>query len=170
MTCDDVQQHIHRFLDTELPPPMLLAVARHAGGCSACEARIRELSDLGDALRADVDLSLATFDMSGVWAGVAKGLDVHDGEMARARRRRALPLWGSGLAAAAVLVAMLDLFPRVVQTPPHDQTATQGHVTQPERRAAAIDRLAVEKSQEVSVRRDHKGFTLIALGSVNEAP
>lgn len=169
MTCDDVQQHIHRFLDTELPPPMLLAVARHAGGCSACEARIRELSDLGDALRADVDAALATFAMADVWAGVAKGLDAHDAELARARRRRALPLWGSGLAAAAVLVAMLDILPRP-GTGSGPQAARVQPPVQPVRQVAAIDRLAVENRHEVQVRRDQKGFTLIALGAGNEAP
>ncbi|MCW5893561.1 MAG: zf-HC2 domain-containing protein [bacterium] len=164
MTCDDVQQHIHRFLDTELPPPMLLAVARHAGGCSACETRIRELSDLGDALRAEAEAALATLDMTQVWAGVAKGLDAHDAEVTRRRRLRALPLWGSGLAAAAVLVALLD-------GPRPDVQMTTSHVVQqqPVRQVAAIDRLAVENRHQVSVRRDQKGFTLIALGDGNEA-
>lgn len=164
MTCDDVQQHIHRFLDTELPPPMLLAVARHAGGCSACEARIRELSDLGDLLRADADASLASLDMTGVWAGVEKGLDAHDAEVSRSRRLRALPLWGSGLAAAAVLVALLD------GSPSPNGSTTPPHVQPPPRQVAAIDRLAVENRHQVSVRRDQKGFTLIALGAGNEAP
>lgn len=163
MTCDDVQQHIHRFLDTELPPPMLLAVARHAGGCSACDTRIRELSDLGDAVRADADAALETLDMRDVWAGVVKGLDAHDAETTRRRRLRALPLWGSGLAAAAVLVALLDGSPRP------NVPAPSAQVPQPVRQVAAIDRLAVENHQ-VSVRRDQKGFTLIALGDGNEAP
>jgi anti-sigma factor RsiW len=169
MTCDDVQQHIHRFLDTELPPPMLLAVARHAGCCSACDARIRELSDLGDLIRADADAALASLDMSGVWAGVEKGLDAHDAEVAHRRRLRALPLWGSGVAAAAVLVALLDNSP-APKPSISDMARQTPTVQQPVRQVAAIDRLAVENRHQISVRRDQKGFTLIALGAGNEAP
>src|SRR5262249_62216559 len=46
MDCQDVEQLLDGFVDTELSPPELLDVARHAATCTACDGAVRELTDL----------------------------------------------------------------------------------------------------------------------------
>ncbi len=77
MTCAEVEGLLDAFIDAELPAPALLAVARHAGGCEACER---------------------------VWPAVSQGVERHDARVEWRRRLRTVPAWGVALAVAASAV------------------------------------------------------------------
>lgn len=107
MTCDDVERLLHAFVDTELPPPMLLAVARHAGSCLACDDAIRELTGLREAVVGSVESSVDDLDLSGVWNAVSTAIDRHDRHAARETSRASAAWRVPALAlAATVLLAV----------------------------------------------------------------
>jgi anti-sigma factor RsiW len=70
MTCGDVETLLDAFLDSELPPPMLVAVARHAGGCNACDQAVRSLTSLREAVADTVRRDAEEVDLSGLWSHV----------------------------------------------------------------------------------------------------
>src|SRR5689334_11299137 len=102
MTCDDVTQLLDAFVDTELPPPMLVAVARHAAGCTACDVAVRDLSSVHDAVERTLAADAETLDLSRVWPAVAAAADRVDARRAWVVRLRTAPVWS---AAALALVA-----------------------------------------------------------------
>ena len=73
MTCGEVTELLDAFVDAELPAPMLLSVARHAGGCAACDASIRELSALHEAVERVAREDADAIDLNGVWPAVEAG-------------------------------------------------------------------------------------------------
>lgn len=109
MTCPDVEQLLDAFVDTELPPPQLLDVARHAAGCAACDGAIRDLSVLRQSVAALVEREARTLDLSGVWPAIAAAMDAGDQHPLRPaarvlRLQRAVPtapVWGALMALAA---------------------------------------------------------------------
>jgi anti-sigma factor RsiW len=105
MTCADVAQLLDAFVDAELPAPMLLAVARHAGGCAACDASLREMSALHETVERAARAEAEALDLTGVWPAVAREIDRVDARGAWRRRLRVAPGWGIGLAAAAAAAA-----------------------------------------------------------------
>ena len=158
MTCAEVAPLLDAFVDTELPAPMLLAVARHAGGCGACDGALRELV----ALREAVERSVRTegLDLSGIWPAVEAGVARTEARRTWRRRLRAAPAWGVAVAAAAGAILWLRTpapqAPRVVARPRANQTV--------------IERLDSEGAR-FELRRERKyGTTLIMVsGDGDEA-
>jgi anti-sigma factor RsiW len=156
MTCADLEQHLDRFLDTELPPPMLLEIARHAAACPSCEETVRQMTSLHDAVARVAREEAAGLDLSGIWPGVATRIERMSARRAWARRLRSAPVWAATLAAAASLAlwvrapeppAQIASAPRVVRA-----------ATRMSPNMAYIDRLA---GKGLSVRREPKAGTTI---------
>lgn len=186
MTCDDVRRLLHPFVDTELPPPMLLAVARHAGSCLACDAALRELTELREALVGAVDRRLETLDLGGVWTGVSQAIDRHETRVHRDARVRRLAVWGPTLALAAGVALSVGLWngwtsgvvsrpgptpsrvaggeppARVASRPPATMVARDGL-----RNRAAFDRLW---GRGIEVKREPKaGTTVVWVAHVDDS-
>lgn len=158
MTCRDVEQLLGHFVDAELPPPMLLAVARHAGTCPACDQAARELTELHDAIAHTVEAQVAEFDFSRVWPEVERRIAPERREVAGGwRRLSSTPLWGGALAIAASALFFLQMpanTPQVVV-----RQKPKPVVSRVDRNQAFIDRLA---GKRVAVRREPKsGTTMI---------
>lgn len=165
MTCSDVAGLLDAFIDAELPGPMLLEVARHAGGCPACDASIRELTALHEAVERVVREDLDALDMSRVWPAVEAGMDRVVARRAWSRRLRSVPAWSVALAAAAGAVLWLRSpaptpeSPRVVATAPSMRRPN----------LAVIDRLNSGVSR-VNISRERKlGTTLIMVSADGSA-
>ncbi len=170
MTCDDVSQLLDPFLDTELPPPMLLAVAKHAATCSPCDTTIRELTELRELVARDNAAAVDGLDFSGVWSAVETGMDAHDAAQARARRIRSLPMWGTMVAMAASVMLWIGYTPERVkptqQTPDEIARIDKPIVRKQTVNAAYIDRLKSQRA--VDVRRAKGGTTVIWVNHLTE--
>jgi anti-sigma factor RsiW len=158
MTCADVAPLLDAFVDAELPAPMLLAVARHAGACGACDGALRELVALREAVERSVRPE--TLDLSRIWPAVAAGVARAETGRTWRRRLRAAPAWGVAIAAAAGAILWLRTpapeAPRVAARPRPNQTV--------------IERLDSEGAR-FELRRERKyGTTLIMVsGDADEA-
>lgn len=154
MTCRDVDQLLGHFVDAELPPPMLLAVARHAAGCQDCDRAARELTHLREAIARTVEADVAELDLSGVWAAVEQRIAPAPRGRQWRSRVSSFPLWGGALAAAASALFFLQ-----VQGPgPIHDVASKPKPRQMAKNQAFIDRLA---GKGVAVRREPKSGTTI---------
>ena len=161
MTCRDVDQLLDGFVDSELPPPMLLEVARHAATCGTCETAIRQLETLRRTLAETVRADVADLDLSTVWPRVSKEINRSRIRRTWQRRVHTLPAWGAVLAVAASAVFWL-------RVPSHETTTARTTTSPPvvarvasrtPQNLAYIDRLA---GKDVSIRREPKaGTTLI---------
>jgi len=147
MTCGDVAELLDAFVDAELPAPTLLAVARHAGACPACDGALREVSSLHETIERATLADAEALDLSGVWPAVARGIDRIDGRRAWLRRVRPTPVWGVGLAAAAAAVFWL------LAGPEPTRIAAQRRPNN-----AVIDRLASDGGR-FQIRSDRKSGT-----------
>ncbi len=155
MTCADVERLVDAFADAELPAPTMLAVARHAAGCSTCEEALHRLQALhesvGRAVRAEVD----ALDLSGVWPAVAAATAHVDARRSWNRRARAVPAAVGALAVAAVALFWLQgvgVAPRrVASVAPAASTRTL-------RNQAFIDRLA---GKDLKLQREPRSGTTI---------
>src|SRR5207245_996683 len=101
LTCGDAADLLDAFVDAELPAPTLLAVARHAGGCAACDAAIRELTAVSQMAGRRLAAEVEGLDLGRVWPAVSRGIELADARAAWRRRVRSVPAWGVALAAAA---------------------------------------------------------------------
>ena len=149
MTCADVAQLLDSFVDAELPAPMLLAVARHAAGCPACDATMRDLTALHEAVERVGTEGGASLDLSRLWPALERAADRIDARRGWMRRLRTAPVWGVALAAAASAVFWLTATPeptRVAQRPVRPNQAV-------------IERLDSEGAH-VQVRRERKTGTM----------
>jgi anti-sigma factor RsiW len=167
MTCTDVEQLLGAFVDTELPPPQLLDVARHAATCTACDAAIRELSELRGAVAALLEREVRQLDLSGVWPAV-------DAAIARAPRPRtavvrsaapaATRMWAALLAVAATALLWFQ-GPTTRQQP--GKTPMTVASARPTRvgNQSAIDRIAGRGI--ITMRREPKSGTMIIWVSSN---
>jgi len=154
MTCGDVEHLLDAFADGELPGTELIAVARHAGSCPACERTVRELSTLRESVAAAVDADAAALDLSSVWPAVAAAATRVDARRAWVRRLRAAPVWGAAAALAAATVLWL-------RTPPEPQRIA----ARPSTHQVVIDRLDSD-SAWLELRREPKhGMTLIMVSA-----
>lgn len=157
MTCGDVTDLLDAFVDAELPPPMLVAVARHAAGCGACDTQMRELAVLHETLERRGRGAIEAVDLSGVWPSVEAGLDRIDARRAWGRRLRSAPMWGAVAAmAAGALVWMRGGVPE----PAHlaARPARPNH--------AVIERIDSIDGARFELRRDRKyGTTLIMVSA-----
>jgi anti-sigma factor RsiW len=167
MTCNDVSQLLDPFIDTELPPPMLLAVAKHAATCEPCDTTIRELTELRELFAQDNAAAVDALDFRGVWAAVEDGMDRHDAAQARAQRLRRLPMWGTMAAMAASVLLYVGGMPIDQAKSPsraQNQIARNDVVKPPPNwkqnvNATYIDRLKSQRA--VDVRREPKGGTTV---------
>ncbi len=161
MTCSDVATLLNAFTDAELPAPMMLAVARHAGGCDACDAVVRRVGALHDAVASSIDAEVDTLDFSGVWPAVAAAADATDARRSWRSRLRLLP--GALVAATAVAATALVWFrgvPAERVAPPTRVATARALPNQ-----AFIDRLA---GKDVKLRRDSRsGTTIIWVNATN---
>jgi len=154
MTCADIEQLLDAFVDTELPPAMLLEVARHAAACATCEATVREMASLHELVAGSVHQAVQELDLSRVWPRVAAGIDRADARRNWMRRLRATPVWATALAAAASVAIWVHApQPPVASAPRAVRVATRTPPNQ-----TYIDRLA---GKGVSVRREPKAGTTI---------
>ncbi len=158
MTCADVVQLLDRFVDAELPAPMLLAVARHAAGCSGCDGAVRELTGLRESIE-QIRVEADALDLGAVWPAVARAADRVDARRAWVRRIRLAPAWGLGLAAASALFWLRTPAPvpiRVAERPRPNQ--------------AVIERID-SGAARFELRRERKyGTTLIMVNAAAATP
>ena len=156
MTCRDVEQLLGHFVDAELPPPMLLAVARHAGSCAACDQAARELTELHDAIAHTVEADVAGMDFSQVWPEVERRIVPERPRVGAGWRRvSTMPLWGGAMAAAASALFFLQMPPNIAPV----VSKPKPPIVRVDRNQAFIDRLA---GKRVAVRREPKsGTTMI---------
>jgi anti-sigma factor RsiW len=111
MHCLDARSKLDAFVDTELPPRELVEVARHVAECVACDASVKQLMALHDAVCDVTEADASGVDLRGVWGGVEAAVDAHDasrqgrqgrqGRMLRRLPGRSAPLWAAGMAMAA---------------------------------------------------------------------
>ena len=155
MTCADVERLVDAFADAELPAPTMLAVARHAAGCTACDESVRGLQALHDSVARVVRDELDALDLSDVWSAVAAAADHVDARRSWSRRARAVPAAVAALAVAAAAVFWLQGV-RVVPT----RVASIGPPLAPRTlpNQAFIDRLA---GKDLRLRREPRSGTTI---------
>lgn len=164
MTCADVQQLIDGFLDTELSPPMLLDVARHAASCASCDADVRDLTELREIMVRNSETAVDALDLSGVWSTVAAGIARDEVTAARRRRWKSIPAWAPVAALAASLLVWVSIPGDVptAQAPAPVEVASVPKpfrpVSRQQRNHAYIDRLA---GKDIAVRREPKSGTTI---------
>jgi anti-sigma factor RsiW len=158
MTCADVAQLLDPFVDAELPAPMLLAVARHAGGCPACDAAVRDLTALHEAVERVTMEDSASLDLSHLWPGIERAADRIDTRRVWMRRLRTTPLWGIGLAAAASALFWLTATPEPVRIAERPARPNQ----------VAIERLDSDGAR-FELRRERKNGTTLIMVSGNGA-
>jgi anti-sigma factor RsiW len=159
MTCGDVETLLDGFLDSELPPPMLVAIARHAGGCSTCDQAIRSLTAVSEALAETVRRDAEAVDLSGLWFRVDAAIESTQRRRRWSERLRGAPVWAAGLAMAAALVLVL-----LNVQPPPPGPAVRHYRVPPNH--AYIDRLA---GRDVLLRREQKsGTTVIWVNHVED--
>ncbi len=107
MNCSDVERLLDAFIDRELPPPMLLEVARHASACPPCDETVRQFAALGEAVGQAVALDVDALDLSGVWPAVATAIDRETWRRRWRQRLRQVPAAAVTFAAAASLAIWL---------------------------------------------------------------
>src|SRR5437867_381470 len=91
MTCADVDRLLDAFVDAELPAPMLLAIARHAGGCPTCDAAVRDLTALHEAVERSAREEAESLDLARVWPAVVRGIERVETRRVWRRRLRVAP-------------------------------------------------------------------------------
>ena len=87
LTCAAVRRRLHAFYDRELPVADLIAIESHLYGCPPCERDVRELRDVGDALRLAA-APAPSDDWTGLRSGVISRMraEAHESWTARAGR------------------------------------------------------------------------------------
>src|SRR5262245_48026138 len=160
MTCTDVEQLQDGFVDAELPAPMLLAVARHAASCAACDETLRALGAMREAVERVVQGDAATLDVARIWPAVAPQVAATERRRTWRGRVRMLPAWGAVAAMAAGTLFWL-------QTPAPTPVVEQPRAVATRRpNQAIIERLSAANNSRVSLRRDRmKGTTLIMVSA-----
>jgi anti-sigma factor RsiW len=154
MTCGDVETLLDAFLDSELPPPMLVAVARHAGGCSDCDQTIRSLTSLREAVADTVRREAEEVDLSNLWSRIDASIDAEDRRRRWSERLRGAPMWVAGMAMAAGL-ALVAMNYRDLQNVPRGTSVARNNYP---RNHAWIDRVA---GRDVMLRQQPKDGTTV---------
>jgi len=158
MTCGEVEALLDAFVDAELPAAMLLAVARHAGACTACDAVVRELTTLREVVERSVAAEAEALDLSRVWPAVSQGIERHDARVEWRRRLRTVPAWGVALAVAASAVLW-------VRSPGPEP---QRLAARPRPNQTVIER--IDSSGHFELRRERKNGTTLIMVSADGDP
>ena len=156
MTCADVEPLRDAFVDAELPGPMLLAVARHAGTCGSCDEALRALGAVRETVARTLEGEADTLELKLLWPMVQRRIEGEAQRRTWLRRARVVPAWGAVAALAAGALFWL-------QTPAPTPRPEPGRVaTRPRPNQAVIERLSAANNSRVSLRRERKnGTTLI---------
>jgi anti-sigma factor RsiW len=155
VTCADVERLVDAFADAELPAPTMLAVARHAAGCSTCDDSMRRLQALHESVAHAVRAEADALDLSRVWPAVSAAADRVDARRSWTRRARAVPAAAAGaLAIAATAVLWLQSV-RVAPTPETTPTLVASRALPNQ---AFIDRLT---GKDLRLRREPRSGTTI---------
>lgn len=160
MTCADAEPLLDRFLDRDLEPADLVAVARHTASCPDCDRELRTLAAVGQSLATVIAAEVATVDLGAVWPAVDARIA---GSQARRKafQRRVVPLVAGGFAVAASLLATM----RPANTPVAgrgDRTASVQRIPAPTARMANDARFDRFRSRVATIQREPKeGTTLI---------
>lgn len=99
MTCEELEELLHPYLDGELTPAQRTDVEQHLAGCADCRAQLKDFQSLHSALQAP-ELRLKASDT--LKQRLAKGLAEEDS-------RKPRPRWYPWAAAAAVAVLAVAL-------------------------------------------------------------
>jgi hypothetical protein len=113
LTCAAVRRRLAAFYDRELPIADLIAIESHINDCPPCGRELRELEDVGDALRLAAAPGPAE-DWTGLAPGVLSRMSVENEDSWRARVGRLLEdlhfVWiGLASTAASLLCAAIAL-------------------------------------------------------------
>jgi anti-sigma factor RsiW len=158
LTCLEVAPLIDAFIDAELPRPTLLEVARHAGGCAACDRTLRELGELCEAVGRTERADAEALDVPDLWPGVARQVARQEVRRLWRRRLRAAPAWGMAAAAAAAVLLW-------VRGAPEEPARV---AARPRPNQAVIERL--DGTARVELRHERKnGTTLIMVSDTGGA-
>lgn len=106
LTCAAVRRRLPAFYDRELPVPELIAIEGHLHDCPPCSRDLRELQDVGAALRVAA-APAPSDDWTGLRSGVISRIRAEAHESWTARARRAfddLHLVWIGLASTAATI------------------------------------------------------------------
>lgn len=159
MNCAEVAERLDAFNDGELPSTALLDVARHAGGCAACEDALRALAALHQRIATAMDADVDALDLSRVWPAVAERVTQEDSRRTWRRRLRLAPAWAASFALAAGAVFWFH----AIERPIAPMVAMRSELPRPNQ--AVIDRLDSQAAR-VELRRERKqGTTLIMVNA-----
>ena len=154
MTCEDASPLLDGFVDAELEGATLIDVARHAATCTSCDAALREMIALHEAVGRHGRTDAESLDLSGLWPALEPRLDETDARRAWRRRLRSAQVWG-GLALAASALFF-------VSRPQQQPTQVAAHVRPNQ---AVIERIDSEGGR-FELRRERKnGTTLIMVSA-----
>jgi hypothetical protein len=104
MNCREVQKVLHDYVDSELTPEVETEVDRHLGACEVCEEHERRLRALVDEASSLPEWVEPPRDL---WPGIEQRLDEADRPIPFPARRSTVPVWGYGLLAASLLIAIV---------------------------------------------------------------
>ena len=156
MICADVERLVDAFADAELPGSTMLAVARHAAGCSACDESVRRLQELHESVVRVVRAEVDALDLSNVWPAVAAAADHVDARRSWSRRARAVPAAAAG--ALAVAAAAIFWLQGARVAPTRVTSVGPALATRMLSNQAFIDRLA---GKDLRLRREPRSGTTI---------
>ena len=74
-TCPDFVRDIDGYLDGELRPDRLRAMAFHAEDCAVCGGELARAEEVQRLFASAVEARVAELDTSGLWASIARDLD-----------------------------------------------------------------------------------------------
>lgn len=120
MTCNAVQRRLQAFHDRELPVAETIAVEHHIFTCPPCARDLRDVQELGDALRLAA-APCPSDDWAGVQAGVISRMRAEDHESWTAKAHRCvddLHLVWIGFASAAATVVCAGTVLSMLQVAP----------------------------------------------------
>lgn len=118
MNCKDIDQFQHAFVDGELDPASMHAVALHLASCPDCAARIDQL----ESLRREIKAQTTRFALPpGLFDKIA-GADIAEPPVVVAMPRRWLPLKWGGAGASLAMAACLAF---LMITRPNEQFLIQ---------------------------------------------
>lgn len=74
MTCRDAASLLSLFLDGELDPHQMRALALHSARCPACERELHDLERLQEVISTTISCAVDDIDLDGFWPGIERRL------------------------------------------------------------------------------------------------